>query len=99
MEVRCAECALAPRSTSVRLYLRGNFSPAHDRERPKPRHGLVRVTRFRMAAGESGVRAVAWAGKFRSWAAAALARSHPQLVIRKRNRDGSSQRKNLSRDS
>ena len=49
----------------VRLYLRGDFSPAHDRQGPQSRHGVVRHARQRMAGAQGGLRALASAGQFR----------------------------------
>ena len=43
------------RGGALRLHLRGHLPPAHDRQGPQPRHGVVRHARQRMAGAQGGL--------------------------------------------
>ncbi len=62
VEVQRPQRAVAARRGALRLHLRGDVPPAHDRQGPQPRHSLVRDARQRVAGTQSGVRALARAG-------------------------------------
>ena len=54
VEVRRRQRALAPRGRALRLHVRGRVPPAHDRQGPQPRHGLVLDRRRRVAGRARG---------------------------------------------
>ena len=56
MEMQRPQRPLAPRGVAAGLLVRGRIPPAHDRERPQPRHRLVLDARSRMAGAARGVR-------------------------------------------
>ena len=45
MEMQRPQRAVTPRCGALRLHVRGNFPPTHDRQGPQPRHGVVRDAR------------------------------------------------------
>ena len=55
MEVQRTQRAVTARRGALRLHVRGDFPPAHDRQGPQSRHGLVCDARQRVA-GPQGVR-------------------------------------------
>src|SRR6187397_418284 len=79
MEMRCAQRRLAARRLALWLHFRGHPAPAHDRQRPQPRHGLLFDARQRVAAAQAQFRALAVAGQFHSrWPA----ESQPERIQR-----------------
>ncbi len=59
VEVRCAECGLAPRRRAPRVHFRG-YLPAGGRlQRPQPRHRVVLDRRWRVAGPRAGLPRVA----------------------------------------
>ena len=56
---------LEARGRALRLHIRGDFPPAHDRQGPQPRHRLVLDAGQRVAGPEERLRAMARAGRFR----------------------------------
>ena len=60
VEVRRRQRALAPRGRALRLHLRGRLPPAHDRQGPQPRHGLVLDARRRVAGGAAPASRPGW---------------------------------------
>ena len=79
MEVQRPQRAVASRCGAVRLHVRGDFPPAHDRQGPQSRHRLVCDARQRMASAQGGVRALARARQFRR-STAARRRSLSELM-------------------
>src|SRR5262245_18766629 len=65
MEVRCAQCALAPRSFALWFRFRRHSPPAYDHQGPQPRHGVLFHARPRVAGAQAQLRTLAGAGKFR----------------------------------
>src|SRR5919197_202522 len=65
MEVQRAERAVAHRGSPPRVHLRRHLPPAHDREGPQPRHGVVLDARRRVGRAQGALRTLARAGEFR----------------------------------
>ena len=55
MEMQRPQRALEARGGTLRLHLRRNLPPAHDRQGPQSRHRLVRNARQRMAGAQGGL--------------------------------------------